>query len=185
MRGKSQDLQLDEFKTMETMRIDINPAVLSEVKLDMNEAVENFGKIHKSLSNLGMKGSTATAVSGGLALVGAVIDNIDKRQDQKQAAVKAQAKIVDGLKQAGSEMAKLSGETLRVAKKCRHCTKPTRRLSMHTATCAIRSSARCGSRTGSKGVNRKNPAFRSESFLRDVQHLVLVCSEYNKINQAK
>ena len=185
MRGKSQDLQLDEFKTMETMRIDINPAVLSEVKLDMNEAVENFGKIHKSLSNLGMKGSTATAVSGGLALVGAVIDNIDKRQDQKQAAVKAQAKIVDGLKQAGSEMAKLSGETLRVAEKMSALYEANKAFIHAYSHLRDTVFGEVRFKNWIKGVNRKNPAFRSESFLRDVQHLVLVCSEYNKINQAK
>lgn len=183
--GKTQILQTDVYKGMETLNFNIDWSATSSVSWDIGGAMDNFNTFQKSLAGMGFKGSKSTAAAFGMAALVAIVDNIDARNEQKKKAVEAQAKIIEGIKKSGEELTKLSAEILRSAEKVSALFNANK--AFVKAYCHLRDIVfgDISFKNFIHGVSKDNPAFMSEKFIKDVQHLTVVCSEYNKINKAK
>lgn len=183
--GKTQILQTDVYKGMEALNFNIDWSATSSVSWDISGAMDNFNTFQKSLAGMGFKGSKSTAAALGMAALVAIVDNIDARNEQKKRAVEAQAKIIEGIKKSGEELTKLSAEILRSAEKMSALFNANK--AFVKAYCHLRDIVfgDISFKNFIHGVNKDNPAFMSEKFIKDVQHLTVVCSEYNKINKAK
>ena len=184
-RGKEQTLRTDIFKGMDDIDIEIDWSAMGDVSWNVDGALSDFTSVYKGLTKLGFGGNKGALVAGGLAVLGAVLENIDARNEQKDKAVKAQGKIVDGLEKISKQMLELSGEILRNAEKMSALFMANKAFVQAYAHLRDTVFGEVSFRNWRKGVNKKNPVFESTQFEQDIHHLTLVCSEYNKINKAK
>lgn len=184
-RGKEQTLRTDIFKGMDDIDIEIDWSAMGDVSWNVDGALSDFTSVYKGLTKLGFGGNKGALVAGGLAALGAVLENIDARNEQKDKAVKAQGKIVDGLEKISKQMLELSGEILRNAEKMSALFMANKAFVQAYAHLRDTVFGEVSFRNWRKGVNKKNPVFESTQFEQDIHHLTLVCSEYNKINKAK
>lgn len=185
MAGKKQAVVLDAYNKMEAIDIDFDKTALYSISIDVSSALKNFSSYQRSLTTFGVKSPTATLAAFGISAVEAVVDNIKERKEQKLKAVKAQSKVLSSIEKYAVELARLNGEILRDAEKVSALFEANKAF-IH-AYCHLRDTVfgDVSFKNFIKGVNKNNPEFRSEWFSRDIQHLIMVSSEYNKINQAK
>ena len=185
MAGKKQAVVLDAYNKMEAIDIDFDKTALYSISIDVSSALKNFSSYQRSLTTFGVKSPTATLAAFGISAVEAVVDNIKERKEQKLKAVKAQSKVLSSIEKYAVELARLNGEILRNAEKVSALFEANKAF-IH-AYCHLRDTVfgDVSFKNFIKGVNKNNPEFRSEWFSRDIQHLIMVSSEYNKINQAK
>lgn len=183
--GKKQTVVLDAFNGMEAIDIDFDITALSSVTIDVGSALKNFTSYQNTLLAFGVKSPAAMLTAFGISAVEAVVNNISEREEQKLKAVKAQSEVLSSIKKYGEELARLNGEILRSAEKVSALFEANKAF-IH-AYCHLRDTVfgDVSFKNFIKGVNKNNPQYKSEQFIRDMQHLKIVCSEYNKINQAK
>ena len=185
MTGQKQTVVLDAFKGMEAINIDFDVTALNRVTIDVGSALKNFSSYQRTLTAFGVKSPAAMMAAAGISAIESVVNNIKEREEQKLKAVKAQSKVLNSVKKYGEELTRLNGEILRSAEKVSALFEANKAF-IH-AYCHLRDTVfgEVSFKNFIKGVNKNNPLFESEQFVRDIQHLKIVCSEYNKINQAK
>lgn len=184
VQGKKQELQTDIYHEMD-MDITLDASVLAPVTFNYESMLGTFSDTAKMFSRLGFKNGTSMAIGAGMAIADAVINNVSARNEKKMEIVKNQAKVIDALKKISGDLSKIQAEILRsleILASLYKCNK-----AFVNAYVPLRDEV-FGDATFTnfiRGVRSDNPLFSSEEFIKDVNHLCVVCSEYNKINKAK
>lgn len=184
VQGKKQELQTDIYHEMD-MDITLDASVLAPVTFNYESMLGTFSDTAKMFSRLGFKNGTSMAIGAGMAIADAVINNVSARNEKKMEIVKNQAKVIDALKKISGDLSKIQAEILKsleILASLYKCNK-----AFVNAYVPLRDEV-FGDATFTnfiRGVRSDNPLFSSEEFIKDVNHLCAVCSEYNKINKAK
>lgn len=167
------------------MDITLDASVLEPITFNYGSMINTFSDTAQLFSSLGFKSGTSMAIGAGLAIAEAAISYVSARNEKKMEIVKNQAKVIDALKKISGDLSKIQAEILRsleILASLYKCNK-----AFVNAYVPLRDEV-FGDATFTnfiRGVRSDNPLFSSEEFIKDVNHLCVVCSEYNKINKAK
>lgn len=184
VQGKKQELKTDIYHEMD-MDITLDASVLEPITFNYGSMINTFSDTAQLFSSLGFKSRTSMAIGAGLAIAEAAISYVSARNEKKMEIVKNQAKVIDALKKISGDLSKIQAEILRsleILASLYKCNK-----AFVNAYVPLRDEV-FGDATFTnfiRGVRSDNPLFSSEEFIKDVNHLCVVCSEYNKINKAK
>ena len=147
--------------------------------------INTFSDTYSMISGLGIKGGKAAVGAAAFSALVTVLDNIEQRNEQKLKIVKEQAKLISNIKEAAGEIVKSEAQILRCGEILSALYNANKAFIQ--AYCHLRDIVfgPISFHSYWYGIDKDNPELKTEEFISDIQHLVVVCSEYNKINQAK
>ena len=183
--GKKQTLKTDVYNGAGNMDFNIDISALQSVEVNVNLAMNTFSDTYSMISGLGFKGGKAAVGAAAFSALVTVLDNIEQRNEQKLKIVKEQAKLISNIKEAAGEIVKSEAQILRCGEILSALYNANKAFIQ--AYCHLRDIVfgPISFHSYWYGIDKDNPELKTEEFISDIQHLVVVCSEYNKINQAK
>ncbi len=184
-KGKAQEVQQDRSLNFEVERVDVHTAVAKYNSLEgMVNTLSNFEKTFSSLKKNGFGSKTSIAIAGVEAANG-ILNVIADRQATRERLAEESLKIVHNIKLTAEQLTKAEADILR-AHELLLALFNANKAFIHAYT-GLRDQVYgdISFKSYWNGPLHDQSILESKEFMASLQHLAMVCSEYNKINQNK
>lgn len=184
-KGKAQEVQQDKSLNFEVERVDVQTGVPQYNSIEgMVNTLANFEKTYTNLQKNGFGSKTSVAIAGVGAVAG-ILNIIAGRQATRERLAEESQKIVHNIRLTAEQLTKTQANILR-AHELLLALFNANKAFIHAYT-GLRDQVYgdISFRSYWNGPLHDRSILESKEFMASLQHLAMVCSEYNKINQNK
>ena len=184
-KGKAQEVQQDKNLDFEVEKVDVHTEVAQYNSMEsMVNTLANFEKTFTSLQKNGFGSKTSVAIAGVEAAAG-ILNIIADRQATRERLAEESLKIVHNIKLTAEQLTKAKANILR-AHELLLALFNANKAFIHAYT-GLRDQVYgdISFKSYCNGPLHDRSILESKEFMASLQHLAMVCSEYNKINQNK
>ena len=184
-KGKAQEVQQDKELDFEVERVDIHTEATQYNSMEgMVNTLANFEKTFTGLQKSGFSSKTSVTIAGVEAAAG-ILNIIADRKATRERLAEESLKIVHNIKLTAEQLTKTKANILR-AHELLLALFNANKAFIHAYT-GLRDQVYGDISFMSylNGPLHDRSILESKEFMASLQHLAMVCSEYNKINQNK
>ena len=184
-KGKAQEVQQDKHLDFAVDRVEVNTHVAQYNAMEgMVNTIANFEKTFANLQNSGLGSKTSVAIAGIEAAAG-ILDYISNRQATRERLTKDAQKMVHNIKLTAEQLTQTKANILRAHELLLALFNANKAFIHAYTTLRDQVYGDISFKSYWQGPLHDRSLLNSKEFMASLQHLAMVCSEYNKINQNK